>query len=174
MRWKSLILLGFAGLATACSGQNEPQSSVCQRTEQEALSALQEVEISQACATKPGENLTVRLSDLPGDESERCTVAAVFVAPVGYETPRITFGAVTDEGRLVSASASVRDFLFADRLTNAAELRLSPDTNCAEISLRVQDLRCQASAGNGTEGQDCGSVVFEGTGMFAGFEPLAN
>ena len=174
MRLKVLALSSFAGLETACGGGGETETSVCQRTEQEPRSTLQEVEISQSCATTPGDGLTIRFAALPGDDSARCTVAAVFVAPLGFERPRITFGAVTDDGRLASSSASVRDFLFVDRLTNATELRLSPDTNCAEVSLRVQDLRCQASAETGAEDQDCGSVAFEGTGLFASFEPLAN
>lgn len=174
MRLKVLALSSLAGLATACGGGGETENSVCQRTQQEPLSTLQEIEISRGCAATPENGLTISLSGLPEDDGERCSVAAVFVAPVSYETPRVTFAAVTGEGRLASTSASVRDFLFTDRLTNASELRLSADTTCAEVSLRVQDLRCQASAETGAESQDCGTVAFEGTDMFARFEPLAD
>lgn len=162
------------GLA-ACGNQSDGGTdTACMRTDQAPLGPLQETEIAQACEISPEPGLTIALSPDPEAEGSGCSVAAVFVAPNGFETPRISFGVMTDEGRYTGASAAVRDFLFTDRLTNSSQMQVSDETACAEVSLTVQELRCRISMEDDEDYQACGEVAFEGTDMFAAFETMEN
>jgi hypothetical protein len=173
MNLKICTLLVSAASLAACSTDETAEQS-CQRTPQEPLSALHEVEIAEACAAPAPEQLTLRFASSPEAGTEGCEAALVLVAPRDFAAPRVSFGAMTNDGRYTGADAAVRDFLLADRLTNSSSLRLSADQTCDQITLSVHELRCRISAESDEDYQDCGPVSFEGTDMFGAFEPLEN
>lgn len=176
MKAWSIAIIGVAGLLAACGGAAESDVASCQRTAQEPLSPLQETEIAEACATQLVEQLTIRFTASPEAEEDTsgCEITAVFVAPSGYATPRVDFGVMTGDGRFAGAGVAVRDFLFSDRLSNVSDMRLSSDAGCNAVSVTVQQLQCRVSADSSEDYQECGPVTFEGTELFADFQPLEN